>query len=178
MLKIIKSVCIVALSLLGITGIIFLALGFIYPKPEHQTRVEINRSREVSWNYFTDESKMVEWMKGFKKIETISGKRNEIGSKYRMTFQEDGREIVMTETVKEFKPQERFDFLLENEVISDDVTITFSEENGKTIITQTDRITGGNMFWRSLFAVIQSNLKANAQEMLEKLKTNIEQIKH
>ena len=176
-MKIIKKLLLILLTLFVLLAVCFFALGFIYPKFEYQTRTEINKPLDVSWNYFTDETKMVEWMKGFKKMETISGKPNEIGSKYRMTFDEDGSEIVMTETVTDFKPNERFDFILENEVIHDDVKIRFSEENGKTIIVQTDSIVGGNMFWRSLFAVMQSTFKANARGMYEDLKMNIEKIK-
>lgn len=176
MAKIIKRLLIGAAVLVVLLTVAFFSIGLIYPKIQSRTQVEINKPADVVWAYFADESKMSEWLEGFKKIELISGNRNEVGSKYRMTFDSNGSEIVMTETVTEFNAPYVFAFKLENEVITDDVRMTFTEMGGKTTVVQEDNIVGGNIFWRSLFALTQSSLKGNVQKALDKLKTNVEQI--
>ena len=136
-----------------------LVFGLLNPSISYETRLEINKPRDVVWKYFTDETKMSEWLDGFQKIELISGNKNEVGSQYRMTFVEDGREIVMTETVKEFNPGERFAFHLENEVISVDSEITLTDVEGKTLFTEKDTAVGGNILWRILFAAMKSTFQ-------------------
>ncbi len=152
----------------------FISAGLIFPRLKIETRVEIKEPVDVSWAYFTDESKLGEWMKGFKKIERLSGPPQTPGSKFLMTFEENGQEIKLEETVNEFKQYEPFAFVIQNEVITDDVKVRFSEENGKTIVVQEDNITGGNFFWRSVFALSQSSFRSNVQGTYDRLKANIE----
>lgn len=176
MAKIIKRLLLGGTILIVLLAAGFFSIGLIYPKIQNRTQVEINKPAEVVWAYFVDENNMSEWIEGFKKVEIISGKRNEVGSKYRMTFDEGGSEFVMIETVKEFNPPDVYAFRLENEVITDDVKITFKESDGITTVVQEDNVVGGNIFWSSLFVLTQSNLKSNVQKALDKLKSNVERI--
>ncbi|MBS1795073.1 MAG: SRPBCC family protein [Acidobacteria bacterium] len=176
MLRIVKKILLVGGVLLGLLVLAFFALGFIFPKLENKTRIEIDKPRELVWNYFVDEGKMSEWMPNLKQIELVGGRRHEVGSRYRMTFEENGRRVVMEETLTEFRPNELFAFHLENEIISDDVRVNFTEENGKTVIVQEDSIVGGNAFWRSLFVLARSGMQSSARKYYENLKRNVERL--
>lgn len=168
--------------LFGLLGIIllmvigFFAVGLIYPTLTTETRVTINKPRSVVWKYFTDQSKLKEWLPNVKSIENISGEPMTAGSKFKMTFDEDGREIVMTETMTEVKENEVFAFTLENEVITANDRIIFIDKGDKTEVVETDTFSGGNLFWRSLFALMKSNFEKNSAESYQRLKTNIEKI--
>jgi hypothetical protein len=55
--------------------------------------------------------------------------------------------------------------------------ITFIDKGDKTELVENNTFVGGNLFWRSLFAVMKSSFANNSKETYEKLKTNIENIK-
>lgn len=169
--------------LLGLVGIVlllvvgFLAIGFIYPTLTTETRVTINKPRTVVWKYFTDQNTLKEWLPNVKSIENISGEPMTAGSKFKMTFEENGSEIVMTETMTEVKENEVFAFILENEVMKANDRITFIDKGDKTEIVENNTFEGGNIFWRSLFALMKSGFEKNSAESYQRLKTNIENIK-
>ncbi len=167
------------LVLVGIVALLvicFLAIGFFNPSVSMETRVEVNKPVGVVWAYFIDQNKMKEWLPNVKSIEPISGEPNTVGSKWKMVFEEGGSEFVMTETMTEFKENEVFAFVLENEVIRADDRITFIDKGDKTEIVENNTFVGGNIFWRSLFALTKSNCQKNSLETYQKLKTNIENL--
>ncbi len=170
----IKKILLGLVLFVGLLVVIFFAFGFFKPSINVETKILVNKPRSVAWKYFIDESKLKEWMTNIKSIEKISGEPNKVGSKFRMTFEENGDEIVMPETMTEFRDNEVFGFTLENEVINDDVRITFIDRGDKTEIVQTDKLNGGNIFWRSLFAILESTFHKNTVETYEKLKVGIE----
>ncbi len=150
--------------------------GLLNPSVSYETKLEIDKPRDVVWKYFTDETKMGEWLEGFQKFETISGKTNEVGSKFRLYFIEDGNEVVLTETLTAFRVPELFAMRLEHEIMTNDVEVTFSEENGKTIMVQKENAVGANILWRIMFAAMKSNFQDRAKKTLEKLKANVEKL--
>lgn len=168
--------------LLGLAGFVILVVvgllifGWMNPHVENETTVEINKPRDVVWTYFSDPSKMGEWLPGFKKIETISGNPNEPGSKFRLTFDDQGTEMTMIETNKEVRPPEFMAMNLDHEIMSNDVEISLEERNGKTILTQKEKIVGKNIVWRILFAAMRSSMQERSEEVLTKLKQNIEKL--
>lgn len=173
MLKKIVIYVLVVVVLIAGGAIVF---GLMNPSVSYEASVEINKSREVVWNYFQDESKMGEWLQGFQRIEIISGKKNEVGSKYKMTFTDQGQEVVMIETVKEFNAPEKFAMRLEHEIMSSDTEITLTEKDGKTTLTQKDNAVGSNILWRIMFAAMRSGFIDRSQENLNKLKENVEKL--
>lgn len=156
-----------------LVGGLFYALGLIFPTLSTETRVTINKPRAEVWKYFTDQSKLKDWLPNVKSIENISGEPMTTGSKFKITFEENG-EIVMTETMTEVKEPEVFAFVLENEVITANDRITFIDKGDKTEVVENNTFSGGNIFWRSLFVVMKSTFEKKSAENYQKLKNNIE----
>lgn len=171
-----KRVMVGVIAAVLITLICILIFGLMNPFVTYENKVEINEPRDVVWKYFNDTDKMGEWLKGFKKIETISGKPNGVGSKYKLYFVDQGNEIVMYETVTAFKDKEFISFRLDHEILSSDVEIRITESNGRTVIHQKVHSVGSNIFWRTIFAFTVSDFEENAQESLDKLKSNVEKL--
>ena len=120
---------------------------------------------------------MNEWLVGFKSIETISGERNAVGSKYRLRFSQDDRDIEVIEEVKEFRPPESFAFHLDSDFLSDNVRIDFNDLGGKTQVVQTDQVTGAGVLSKSLLFWTRSHLTDAARANLESLKKYVEEAK-
>jgi ligand-binding SRPBCC domain-containing protein len=170
----------ILLSLLGLILLLvigFFALGFSYPTLTSETRVTINKPRDVVWAYFVDQKNLSNWLPKVKSIENISGEPMTAGSKFKMTFEEDGREIVMTETMTEVKDKEVFAFILENEIMKANARLTFIDKGDSTEVVENNTFEGGNIFWKSLFVLMKSSMAKNSAEAYNKLKTNVENIK-
>ncbi len=149
----------------------------MYPTLTSETRVTINKPREVVWAYFVDQKNLSNWLPNVKSIENISGEPMTAGSKFKITFEEDGREIVMTETMTEVKEKEVFGFILENEVMKANARISFIDKGNQTEVVENNTFEGGNIFWKSLFVLMKSSIAGNSQKAYDKLKAHIENIK-
>lgn len=166
----IKKTLLIVLAVIVVAVASFFLIGLLSPTYAYETRVTIDKPRDDVWRIFNDESKMGQWLVGFKSIETISGERNGIGSKYRIRMSQDGRDFEMIEEMKEFRAPELFAFRLDSDVFSDDVRIVLNDVGGKTEIVQSDRVTGANLFCRSLLFWMRSHLREGARTNLENLK--------
>jgi hypothetical protein len=76
-MKILKYVAL-AIALLIV---LFLVAMLLTPATHYETRVEVNRPATLTWRVLTDDSRMGEWLEGFKSIETLSGQPHVVGSR-------------------------------------------------------------------------------------------------
>ncbi|MEO6655235.1 MAG: hypothetical protein ABIO36_04065, partial [Pyrinomonadaceae bacterium] len=70
----------VILYLLGVIVLLvaaFLFIGFFVPSEDYTTTVEINRPRDITWKTMRERK---DWIDGFKSLDQISGKPDEVGS--------------------------------------------------------------------------------------------------
>ena len=78
------------LGLIVLLLIAFFTLGFLNPEISYETRTEIQASVEETFAVFNDPERMGEWLVGFHSMENISGNDNEVGSKWKLRFEENG----------------------------------------------------------------------------------------
>ncbi len=164
--------------LLGIAAtlaILFVAIGIVRPEVSYENRVVVNAERTAAFTIFCDTSQMDKWLTGFQSMEKISGQAMQAGSQWRVVFNEQGREVVMTEEVTEFVSDELLAFSLYNDVLDAEVTVAFSDTgDGATEIIASNRVVGKNSFWKSMLALTQTSMVARGQENYERLKQLIE----
>lgn len=146
-------------TIILIVVIAFCSLGIIFPDHEYVITTTINAPVEKTFAVFNDTTRMKEWMLNFRSIENISGKPNEPGSKWKLTFFDHGREVVMTETMTAFEPNKVFAFDIENDVIYSRNDIRFVARNNQTDIITSVKYHGNNFFWRSMFVFFKSSIK-------------------
>ena len=95
--------------IIGLLGIIvllvagFFCAGVLYPAVEYTTTVEVNKSRDVTWQVMRERR---DWIYGFKSYEQLSGTPNETGSRARVTVVRDGRETIFDTELLDIKPPE------------------------------------------------------------------------
>jgi len=165
-----KKALIIIVVVLAIAAAGFLAPGVLRPTLEYESRVTVNKPRAEVWKLFFDEANMGKWIKGFKSIELVSGKKGEVGSKYLLIVEDESERYRLRETVTEIKPPEVYAFVLEADPLFDDVRVTFADDGGNTEVVQREKVRGKNLLWRSLFFWMQSTFTDNAQKTLERLK--------
>ncbi|MEK6615242.1 MAG: SRPBCC family protein [Bacteroidota bacterium] len=157
-----------------VLAIIFFSAGIIFPIISYESKVTVKKPVEQSFRVFTDVFTFSEWIPRFITIKWLSGKQNEIGSKWEMTIEQEGKEYRMTETLIAFKENELFAFKLENDMLTNDVEIRFANKGETSEIISSNHITGKNIFWKSLFVFSPSYFKQQSKEMYDTLKKVIE----
>jgi len=169
-MKLLKWAGIVVAGLLLLFG---LAVLFA-PAVQYETRVVVDRPVDACWRVFADDSRMGEWLTGFKSIETISGEPHQAGSRFRLTFEEDGQQIVFEEEVLVWKEEEEFSFRLEHAMMDSDNTIRFSDlGDGRTEIVSTSEVRGHPLF-KPVLPLMKGSFVERNEQTYERLKAMIE----
>ncbi len=166
--------------LIGIAAVIavliigFILAGVIKPVYNGNLSVTVNAPASKTFEVFNNPDNMGKWMNHFKSIKNISGGKNEVGSKWQITFDENGRDLVMNETVTAFEQDKHFAFDMEDEFASFHIDITFDEINGQTVISQTSTGAGKGIMSRSMIALMSSAIAKQQVEMYNRLKALVE----
>jgi carbon monoxide dehydrogenase subunit G len=92
--------------------------------PNYRVSVEVDRPIEDAWEVLMDESKMGEWLEGYKGMELLEGEPLTVGSKHKMIFEEDGREMTFIETVTAIEPPTEFSFDFDHDMMTSNIQMT------------------------------------------------------
>ncbi|NIR50112.1 SRPBCC family protein [candidate division KSB1 bacterium] len=94
--------------------------------------IPINERREKVWKAMDNVENMKEWQPSLKSFEHQSGEPGQVGAVSKLTYNENGREIVLTETITGRKEPEEFSGTYDNPVARNRVKNTFVElDRGK-----------------------------------------------
>jgi hypothetical protein len=163
-----------ALIVLLVITVVFFSLGFFKPQLTLQNTVEVKSSLNHSFAVFENVNKMKDWMPGFKSIELTGGLPFMPGSTYKLVMDDNGKRIEMKETLTALRTNEIFSFTLENDVVYSEVVVHFSGDDKRTTITADTKISGKNMFWRSMLVFAKGSIADKQQKMYEAMKAVIE----
>lgn len=140
-----------------------------------ETRVEVDRPVEQAWAVFADENSVTKWIGGLEKIEILDGEKGQVGSTYRLTFMEDGEEIIINEVITAFEPNKRMAFTIDHEIMfsNNEIRIEPRGENKSEFISVSE-MGGKGLFMKGLMAMGQSSVADRQQEDYTRLKSLIE----
>lgn len=169
--KILIGLLIVVIGL----AVIFFAPAFLKPVITQESHVTINKPQKEVWTKFMDSSKMGKWLIGFKRIETISGAPEAVGSKYKIVLEENGQQFEAIETVKAVEENEKFVFELAADAFTDEITVTLVNKGLTTEVVQSENVKVDGIFYRAMFFWMQSWMKERSQANLNNLKKYIEE---
>lgn len=143
--------------------------------PQYSVSVEVQADIERAWDVFMDESKMDQWLIGFKSMEIIEGDPLTVGSKHKMFFEDRGREVVLVETVQSIRPPREFVFDLDHELMNSTVRMTLEEPSrGVTLISSHTNVEPTKILWKILMFFMVPSMKKRQRQNLENLKALIE----
>ncbi len=95
--------------------VLFLVVAFgglivFAPKNIHYNiKKEINAPVSSTWDVAMDPDRMGEWLEGCESVKLVKG-NGEVGSKYEVTFNEEGQKMVMQETVTGYEEGKLYAF--------------------------------------------------------------------
>ena len=153
----------------------FFLLGIFKPSIQYTNEIDVNKPANEAFAVMMDESKMNQWLEGYKGSKTLEGQPNEVGTKFEVTVEDNGEDIVMLETITAYEEGKRYAFELDNEVLHSAMDLRFTPLDEKaTRITSTTQMQGNNMMYKSMFALMSGMMKAHDVQNLERLKAVIE----
>lgn len=167
-----------ALKIIGIVLtviiVVFLSVGLIVPSYEYDSSIEVNAPVEKCWSTFHDITKMDQWIKGFESLTLKSGDSLAVGSVYEIVIIDDGHRMVMSEALTEVNAPTKVSYELNNDVLRSEYSFSF-EGQSSTKIKSHYKITGKNIFWKSILLLSKSYMRNSAADQLSSLKKVIEQ---
>lgn len=163
------------LGLILILVLIFFAKGMLTPTVSYQNEVEVTKSAKEAWAVMSDEVNLPKWIEGFKRSELVSGEVNTVGAVSNVYVEENGQEMMMTETVTGIKLYEQLAMTFSMDFMDMDYEILFKESNGKTTITSSSETKGNGIFAKSIISFMPSSMKEQEQKNLNSLKKLIEE---
>ncbi|MEL7425179.1 MAG: SRPBCC family protein [Bacteroidota bacterium] len=163
------------LGVIALLAVLFFGRGLLTPNVSYSSEVTVDKPLAEAWAVANDETKTKEWLKGLTKVEHVSGEKGAVGSVTQYTFDQNGQESVILETLKEIRLNEHvaMDFLMEG-VMAMDYQMDYSEADGKTLIKSSTVAEGLGLFMRSMFAWTKGSMVAQEDENLGNLKNVIE----
>jgi hypothetical protein len=171
-MKLLKRIAIFIISIISF----FILTGLLFPKIHFESRIEVTKPVDKAFFTFLDINRMGEWLTGFKKIEYLSGMPNTPGSKFKLIFVINDKEIVAIQEVSDFKWNKVFAFTLENKMMKVNTRTEFIEKDKSTEIVSTNVVQGRGILWKFLVPFMKSGLKKQSQEDFDRLKKVIESI--
>lgn len=169
-----KKIIFILLGIIVAIIVGFLAMGFLNPTHENSVSVTVNAPVSKSYSVFRNPDNMGKWMDNFKSFKNVSGGDNEVGSKWEIVFDENGRDLVMVETVTAIEHDKLFAFDVEDSFAKFHIEIKFEEVNGQTVITQNTTGAGESIAAKSMMAIMKGQINKQNEKMYNRLKTLIE----
>ncbi|MFT5168415.1 MAG: lipopolysaccharide export LptBFGC system permease protein LptF [Saprospiraceae bacterium] len=164
------------LGIIALLVLLFIAKGFLTPTISYNSEIVVDKSITEAWAVMNDESKISQWLKGIINTEHISGEKGTVGAVTKYTFNENGQESIVLETIKSIRPNEHIamDFVMEG-VMDMDYKIDFSKNDGETHVKSSTITKGSGMFMRSIVSFMKNSMQAQEDENMNNLKKLIEE---
>lgn len=169
-----KKIAVYFLISILLLVIIFFSLGIFIPSFSYESRIIVNKPVEQAFTVFNSPFALSEWVPGLKNVKWISGRQNEVGSKWEMTIELNGEIYVTTEELTAFKANEFFAFTLNSDALSSNVEVRFINKGNSSEIISSSKAEGKNIFWKSLFVFSKSVFSKRDKVMYDQLKKIIE----
>lgn len=168
----------ILLIIIVLLVLVFFLKGFISPSISYQSEITVDKSVEEAWAVMNDQSKTKEWLKGMTKMEHISGEAGTVGAVTKYTYNDNGTESEIIETMKAVRPNEHvaMDFLLEG-VMKMDYRMDMSEKDGKTVIKSSTTTEGIGTIMRSMVSFMKGAMQKQEDENMNNLKKLINENK-
>lgn len=163
------------LALIILLALLFFLKGIMTPSIGYKSEVIVDKPAAEAWAVMSDIDKMPKWLKGFKRTEHVSGTPNTAGAVSNIYIEENGKEMVMRETINKIVDEELLDMTFSMDFMDMDYKMSLSESGGKTTISSQSTTTGNGALAKSIVSFMTSAMKKQEDENLNSLKKLIEE---
>ena len=163
------------LGIIALLTLLFIGRGMLTPSITYSSEIITDKSVKEAWAVMNDESKISQWLEGITNVKHISGEKGKVGAVTQYTYEENGEESILLETMKAIRPNEHvaMDFLMEG-VMEMDYQVNFNEKDRQTHIQSSTTTKGIGVFMRSMMPFMESAMQSQEDANMQNLKNLIE----
>jgi len=154
--------------------ILFFSTGLLVKQTAYQVKVDIKKPLSEVFIAFNDQQKLMEWMPEIKSIEPININPGVVGSEYKITVDNNGQTIVMTEKVMAFVSNRKVTLFFDAEDMLKTDDYNFSEKNGVTTILKESVCKSESYIMSCMFPYLKGTFTEIDQKYLDDFKVYIE----
>ena len=159
--------------LLVVTGG-FVYLGYSTPEFSFRTQTVVAVPVDAVFAGLTDQSRMPDWVGDLVSIQLLRGEPNEVGSYYRATFEEEGRDVIETRQIVAFANNQRVAFDAERNNMTASVEVLLEPVSAGTSIATYQTVRPKGLFWKAVLRLRQNSLAERQRENFQRLKAILE----
>lgn len=139
------------------------------------SKIAIDKPIHHVYTAFLDQQRMKEWLTGFQSIELLRGTINAVGSRYKLTMQENGHVICLYQEIIVNNENEEFSFTMEHEAMTSHSRVRFIPlNNHSTQLWLTVTIQGKGRLWKFIIPTMVPLLQKRQEADLQKFKNMLE----
>ncbi len=164
----------VILIIITILVVGFLVTGLLVKETNYTTEISVNKPIEEVFTIFNTPGNIKKWIPEIKSIDTLKLNPGSIGSEYKIVVDNKGQQIIMTEKIIAFVPNEKVTlfFDAENMLKTDDYI--FTKKNGTTTITLYSSCQSDSYIMACVFPYFKGTFKEQDQTYLNNFKAFVE----
>jgi len=160
----------IILGIFTVLVIGFFVTGIVIKETVYTTEITVNKPVEEVFELFNDTTRKKEWVTDLKSVEIMKETPAITGSIYKMTVDNRGNEVTMTEKVLAFVPNEKVTHFFDAENMLKTDEYIFIAEGEKTIIKKTSSCRSESYIMSCIFPYFKSTLKQIDQKYLNNFK--------
>lgn len=163
-------------GLLLLLVVILLAIGFIVPSITYDSEVFVDKSVKEAYAVMSDESKVSEWLTGITEMKHISGPKGKVGGVTQYTFNDNGMESTIVETITGLVKDEYIEMTFVMEGAMDmDYRVDYGTKDGKTHLKSSTTVKGSGVMMKSMIPFMKGTMQKQEDLNMSKLKKLIDE---
>lgn len=164
----------IVLFILFLLALVFMSLGFFFPKVTYDTQIVIEGKQMDVWNKFNNINDAPKWIDGIKSIEPIKVTPDTLGSMFKMVVEDNGRVIELEELITGFDRPHMLSLNFDIDMMTKNDVFYFSEKDGKTTIKSSHVCESETYMGRCMFALMKGVFKNADQKNMQQFKVYAE----
>lgn len=165
-----RKVLKIVLGIVWLLLTVFLLAGLIFPQVKYQAKTSVNLPLDKTFTLFNDITQIQKWIPEIKSISPIEETPNQIGSRYKIVMDNQGTETEMIEKVIDYQTNKGLTLEFDAGSMIKTDQYSFTEQDGKTIITHDATAKGNSYLNRCFFAFLKGAFKKIDQKYLDNFK--------
>jgi len=160
----------IIIGIISAMSIIFFATGLFVKETNYTAQVSINKPVEEVFTIFNQQENIKNWIPEIQSVEVLNKTIGTTGSSYKMVVENQGQEIVMTQKVMAYIPNEKVTFFIDAENMLKTNDFTFEDKNSITTITLNASCQSESYLMACMFPYFKGTFKAQDQRYLDNFK--------
>lgn len=164
----------IILGIISAIVLAFLLTGLFVKETTYTINVSIDKPIEDVFKAFNNSENIKNWIPEVQSFEVVNNNPGKTGSIYKITVLNQGQEIVMTEKVMAYVPNEKVTLFFDAEGMLKKDDYIFTEKKGKTIVTVSTSCQSETYLMACVFPFFKSTFVKQDQSYLNNFKTFVE----